>query len=153
MSQIPLDNLPESVRDIVELVGLPAALALVKTYGGIYLKVPVGRREGQTRARLIEIMGHDAAKKFIAHHGGERLGIPRCAAALRDERDRSIIRDYDAGLPAAAIAQRERLTERQVRNILKRVPAEGVEGLEGAVTPPQGELFAWCVEGSNRCNT
>lgn len=140
MSQPQLDNLPKSVRDIVELVGLTAAIALVKAYGGIYLKVPIGQREGQTRAYLIEIMGHDAALKFIAHYGGERLGIPRCDAALRDERDRRIIRDYDANTSAATIAQRERLTERQVRNILKRVPAEGVEGLEGTVTPDGQQL-------------
>ena len=135
-----LDNLPKSVRDIVELVGLPAALALVKAYGGIYLKVPVGNRDGQTRDRLIEMMGEEAALKFIAHYGGERISMPRCEAALRDERDRRIIADYDADISAAAIAQRERLTERQVRNILKRVPAEGVEGLEGSVTPDVQQL-------------
>lgn len=127
-----IDNLPKSVRDIVELVGLPAAIALVKAYGGIYLKVPVGRRDGQTRALLIEIMGEEAALKFIAHYGGERISVPRCDAALRDERDRRIIADYDVNISAAAIAQRERLTERQVRNILKRVPVEGVKGLEEA---------------------
>jgi hypothetical protein len=126
-------NLPQSIRDLVELVGLPATMALVKAYGGIYLKVPTGARaDGATRARLIGLMGEDAAEALIRTYGGERVAIARCEAALRDERDSRIIAAYDANTSAATIALREGMTERNVRNILKRVPGEG-HGLAEAV--------------------
>lgn len=129
------DNLPPSIRDLVDLVGFSATMALVKAYGGIHInKVPVhgAREHGAIRARLIELMGEEAALKLIQVYSGERLYIARCEAALRDERDRRIIADYDANTSAAVLALREGMTERNVRNILKRVPGEG-HGLAEAV--------------------
>lgn len=120
-------NLPKSIRDLVELIGLPATLTLVKAYGGIYLKVPVGvRADGATRARLVGMLGEEAAEKLIRTYGGERVAIARCEAALRDERDRRIIAEYDANTSAATLALREGMTERNIRNILKRVPGASV---------------------------
>ena len=127
-----LENLPGTVREIVELVGLQATMALVSKYKGIYLKVPTGRKEdGTTRAALISLMGEEAADKFIGAYGGERVSIPMCDQALRDARDARMIADYDAGVSAAKLAQREGMTERNVRNILKRVPGQSVDGLSG----------------------
>lgn len=123
-----MDNLPPSIRDLIELVGMPATMALVKEYGGICInKVPVygSGKEGAIRARLIELMGEEAAEKFIQVYSGERFPVARCAEALRDERDRRIIAAYDTDVSAATIALRENMTERNVRNILKRVPGEG----------------------------
>ncbi len=129
-----MDNLPKSIRDIVDLVGMPATMALVKAYGGIYLKVPTGARaDGAVRARLIGLMGEEAAEALIRTYGGERVAIARCAAALRDERDNRIISSYDAGTSATTIALREGMTERHVRTILKRVPGEGYGLAERAV--------------------
>lgn len=125
-----MDNLPRSVRDIIELVGVAPALALVHAFPGNILKVPTGAREdGQVRARLIDLMGEAAAVQFMSTYGGERLTIPRCHAALRDERDRRIIGDYDSGTSVPALAVKYQLTERQIRTILKRVPGESVNGL------------------------
>lgn len=126
-----MDNLPRSVREIIDLVGVTPALALVRAYPGNILKVPTGaREEGQVRARLIGIMGSEAADKFIANYGGERLSIPRCKVALTDERDLRIIASYDDGQSVPALAVEHLLTERQIRRILKRVPCAGVAGLE-----------------------
>lgn len=121
-------NLPKSIRDLVDLVGMPATMALVRAYGGTCInKVPVhGAREGGAiRVRLIELMGAEAALKLIQTYSGERLPIARCEAALRDERDTRIIAAYDANTSAATLALREGMTERHVRNILKRVPGDG----------------------------
>ena len=125
-----MDNLPRSVRDIVDLVGITPALALVRAYSGNVLKVPTGAREdGVVRTRLVGIMGLEAADKFIATYGGERLSIARCVEAARDERDQRIIAAYDAGKSVPALAGENLLTERQIRTILKRVPGEAVAGL------------------------
>jgi Mor family transcriptional regulator len=126
-------NLPRSIRDMIDVIGVTAALALVKAQGGIVIKVPMGKKEdGIARQRLIEIMGGQAADRFIAHYAGERLPIARCAQALRDERDRKIIEDYTAGTSVADLALREQMTERAVREILKRVPG----GPVGVGSPP-----------------
>ena len=123
-----MDNLPRSVRDLIDLVGVTPALALVRAYSGNVLKVPTGARaDGQVRAQLIDIMGAEAADKFIACYGGERLPIARCQVALKDERDRQIIAAYDGGQSVPSLARERLLTERQIRTILKRVPG-GVSG-------------------------
>lgn len=125
-----MDNLPKSVRNIVELVGLTPALALVSAYPGCVIKVPAGMRDdGVMCSRLIAIMGLEAAEKFIATYSGERLNIPRCVKAMRDERDQRIISAYDGGRSVKSLAVANALTERQVRTILKRVPGKPVIGL------------------------
>lgn len=122
-------NLPRSVRDMIDVIGVTASLALVKAQGGLVFKVPMGKKEdGVARLRLVEIMGAAAADQFIAHYAGERLPIARCAQALRDERDRKIIEDYSAGTSVANLALREQMTERAVREILKRVPGAALAG-------------------------
>jgi hypothetical protein len=124
-------SLPQSVRDIVDLVGFPAAMALVKAYGGVCInKVPVhgSGRPGAIRARLIELMGEEAAEKFIKTYSGERFPVARCEAALRDARDTEIIAKYDSGVSGVKLAIEYGMTERNVRTILKRIP----EGMEGA---------------------
>ena len=138
-----MDNLPRSVRDIVELVGLTPALALVSAYPGCYIKVPKGiRADGVMCSRLIAIMGLDAAETFIATYAGERMLIPRCVQAVRDERDRRIIADYDKGTGVDKLAVNHLLTVRQIRTILKRTPGEGVNGIgRQAVDDRQLGLF------------
>lgn len=117
--------LPKSVRDIAYVAGLPAALALTETYGGTYLRVPVGQKmHGKTRQSLIDIMGEAAAVKFMYHYSGEKIYVPRCQRHGISERNQAIIKKYDAGVSAAIIAREQQITERQVRNILKsQLPA------------------------------
>ena len=125
-----MDNLPRSVRDLIDLIGFTPAIALVNVYSGKILKVPTGAREdGQTRSRLIGIMGLEAADKFIAIYGGERLQVARCVKAMRAERNLRIINAYDEGVSVPSLAGEHLLTERQIRTILKRVPGDSVIGL------------------------
>lgn len=118
-------SLPASILEIIDLVGSDPALALVREFGGTVIKVPSReRREGRTREALVEAMGEPAATLFIGRYSGEMLTIARCAAALREQRDRAIIAAYDAGQPVSRIALSNRLTERQVRTILNRQPGD-----------------------------
>lgn len=138
-------SLPQSIVDLVELVGVDAALALVRDFGGTVLRVPFReRREGRTREALVTAMGETAALAFIDRYSGETLAIARCAAALRDRRDAAIIAAYDAGASVARLARDNRLTDRQVRTILKRCPGEAgafAFGEEPSPGHPQGRLF------------
>lgn len=121
-------SLPQSIKDIADLLGLAAALALVKRYGGTYLKVPVGLKDGKVKGDLIALLGEEKALVFIRHYAGERVAIARCESSLRNARAIAIIAKYDSGVSAAKLAIEYGMTERNVRNILKRIP----EGMEGA---------------------
>lgn len=116
-------SLPQSVKDIADLLGLPAALSLVSAYGGVTVKVPVADgRAGKTRNDLVALLGEEKATTFIRHYAGERVVIARCQSVVRDVRDTEIIAKYDSGISAAKLALEYDMTERNVRNILKRTP-------------------------------
>lgn len=136
-----MDNLPRSVRDLIEAIGYGPAIALVNACGGRVIKVPTSARsDGAMRALLLEVLGEDATARLIAVYRGETIHIARCVAAMRDARDQRIIADYAEGTPVATLARRERLTERQIWTIMKRVPGEAVSGLASHAV--QMELFS-----------
>jgi hypothetical protein len=117
-------SLPQSVSDLVDLIGHEATMRLVAAFGGILIEVPsgksLGKVEGPLTARIIETLGGGLAARFMATYGGERLYIPRCAQAIRDERDRAIQADYDAGISVPDIARKYMISERWVWVVLKR---------------------------------
>lgn len=120
-------SLPQTVVDLVELLGHEATMRLVDAFGGIEIEVPngktVGKVEGPLTARIIEALGGGLAARFMATYGGEPLYIPRCAQAIRDERDRAIQADYDAGTRVPDIARKYMISERWVWVVLKRAIA------------------------------
>lgn len=126
-----MDNLPKSIQDIAGVVGMAAALSLVKHCGGRPdLIVPL-KPEGKLWARLVAWMGLEAAEKFQQHFLGERINVPKCAAAVRAARNQKIIDDYEAGANMHALVDRYDMTVRQLRTILNSVPGAPVEGIEG----------------------
>lgn len=117
-------DLSPALRDLVWVVGLPAALKLSARYGGTDLVVPSDYAVvSQKRLELCGVIGDEATKKLIQHHSGEKLYIPKGERALRLARNRVIEREYDAGeTTAARLAIKHNLSERQVRTILNKIP-------------------------------
>ncbi|EGJ49030.1 Mor transcription activator family protein [Desulfocurvibacter africanus] len=115
----PLSALPESLRDMVDLIGLPAALKLVERWGGITaVYVPKDMTPGHDLAREL---GYPAALKLSSVYGGDCLrNIPRCAGALRAARDRQVLRLRAENMAPRDIAPLVGLTERWVWEILNR---------------------------------
>jgi len=113
----PLSTLPESLRELVDLIGLPAALKLVERWGGITaVYVPRDMTPGHHLAR---VLGYPAALKLARMYGGGCLrNIPRCVGALRAVRDRQVLRLRADGLSPRDIAPQVGLTERRVWGIL-----------------------------------
>lgn len=74
------------------------------------------------KSNLVALLGEEKATILMRHYGGERVALARCHSALRDVRDREIIAKYDSGISAARLAIEYEMTERNVRNILKRTP-------------------------------
>ncbi len=105
------------------LIGLPAASILVKNYGGLALDIPTGRGNGRVKTYLVKLLGVEATAELIRNYGGERICIPRCMADFRDGRDRQIIAEFNAGASVRLLARRYGMTDRNLRNILKRSPA------------------------------
>lgn len=119
---LTLDDLPESLRDVVELIGLAATLKLVEHFGGlIVLYVP---REIGPEHPIAVAIGITAARKLSVHYGGDCLrNIPLCVAGMRRIRDAEI-RRRAASESAASLAREFTLTERHVWRIL----AEALDG-------------------------
>lgn len=107
--------------EIVDVVGFEKAAQLFVYYGGKQLKIPFGTGStGAFAARLIELLGEDGYKAFVARFGGESMTIPKGKPAALIARNRKIVADYDAGSTMLNLVQRYDLSERQLRTILGR---------------------------------
>ncbi|MEN8517712.1 Mor transcription activator family protein [Burkholderia sp. RS02] len=123
------DELPDFVRLLVRLIGMPKTVMLIEKLGGTTF--PVAKRlsrQGEVRYQLLaEVVGVEAADRLTEHFGGEPLYIPTCAKAVRLARDRRIRADFDtitrehSSLYAVVkLVQRNKLSDRQIWRILKQ---------------------------------
>jgi len=108
-------HLPPSVQDMVGVVGLTAALAIVEERGGIRLCVPA-----QVRADhwLMQKIGAEAFARLVQVYAGEEIEIPKCDAALRALREHEIVNSDESN---ARLARRYGYTERGIRKLKRRV--------------------------------
>jgi Mor family transcriptional regulator len=118
-AQIDPSLLPETLREIAEVVGLPAAVRLVEWRGGVRVYVPARVTE---RHPLARVLGVRAAAALCARYPGAELCIPRAEAALRAVRDADIRRRYSGGEGAPALALEYGLSLRQIRSIVAGQP-------------------------------
>lgn len=125
------NHLPEKVRELIYLIGMPATWRLVDEYGGQTLHVPVGKRpKGRELLDEIgEVIGAEAAGKLSLNFGGEYVYIPLCKRAMLAPRDASLQERFDAltskdGIGArAAVLQLVRefgISDTTVWRVLKR---------------------------------
>ena len=111
------EDLPESVRELIELIGLPATLKLVEKYGGIYAHIPC--KVGPNHTLAVDL-GLDKAQILVDYYGGTYPYIPRLAEVLRHNRNREIIQKFEDGVSARRLARRYKLSIRQIWYILKQ---------------------------------
>lgn len=118
------EHLPDMGREVVRLIGLPRAIDLFRTLGGVDFPVPKGannNRFGAMRFEMLsECVGVEAAEVLCAEFGSTRLYIPKCQQALQHIRDRRIVREFDAGASSEELALKFRLTHRGIDAILKK---------------------------------
>lgn len=117
LTQTTLSDLPESLREVVEILGLSATLQLVNSHGGTRLFVP---KQVKAQHHLANLLGIEQARRLSDHFGGESLTIPRMANAMRGQRNREIVRRYDRGESVRILAHAYHLTDRQIYTILSR---------------------------------
>lgn len=124
--------LPDSVMEMVGLIGAEPTLALLRAYGGTTFPVSCNvKRAGQaTHAALAEVVGEQAADKLCRAFGQrQRLWLPKCERAVRELLHRKIRRQFDelvsrdnmtAFWAVQNLAQCHHLTDRTVWDILKK---------------------------------
>ncbi|TJZ73880.1 Mor transcription activator family protein [Chitiniphilus eburneus] len=124
-----IGELPDTVQEIAVVVGLPAALKMVRQYGGTSLHIPQGKhRLGKSRyEELAQLIGADEIQRLAEHFRGcDAIYIPRCAKILRAMRDEAIRSEFDeytreesANRAVTKLARDHDLCERRVWEILK----------------------------------
>ncbi len=108
--------------DLSALIGSPAALLLVETYGGRRVYVPDRINEHHPIASLI---GKPAAEALCAAHGPGWITVPISSAMQADLRKGQIVRMLRAGHEVRAIASELGVSERLVKRHRARLKAEG----------------------------
>ncbi|MGZ8171833.1 MULTISPECIES: Mor transcription activator family protein [Methylobacter] len=113
-----LDLLPKRVAELVQVVGLAAAMKLVELRGGGRLEVP---KYVKPEHWLVEHIGLDALTRLVAYYGEERIEIDRCVKVLRMIKERAIVAEFDSGVSNGQLARKYSYTERGIRILRKRV--------------------------------
>ncbi len=147
--RLSLAHLPRTARDLIDLIGLPAALALIDLRGGQTLTIPKRKRAaGEALFEgIVGLVGQEAAEKIVGRYGGEYLTIPSCKRAALAVRDAELQARFDVllaeGLGARAVANRIAgefgLDVSSVWRISKRAVADTAS--PGAVADTQLPLF------------
>lgn len=114
------DDLPPAYREVADLVGAPAAVALLRWRGGTTLSVPTQPRETHP---LAIVLGLPTARLLASRYGGDRITLPALSAASAPQRNRALRAEYDAGRSKTAqLAWRFGLSERHIWRILNGEP-------------------------------
>ena len=130
-------GLPESMRQIAEVIGLDGAEKLVRSIGGARFKFGKGRQNTARMKLLNKAVGAADAAKLAAVFGGDELYIPRCSAQLRLVRNRRFRAAFaaltDGGKTSKAMALTELcpqfgLSHRTADKILAEREAVAVQG-------------------------
>ncbi len=75
--------LPDSIQEIIDIIGLPATVKVVEALGGVTVKFP--QRGGKLHPVIEltrEAIGEDALNSLADYFAGGEVYIPRCEAAL-----------------------------------------------------------------------
>ncbi|NVK42133.1 MAG: hypothetical protein HWE39_12905 [Oceanospirillaceae bacterium] len=116
--ELSIFHLPESIQEMVEVIGLNATLLIVEERGGIRLCVPTRVKDENWLTKLI---GKEAMIKLVEYYCGEEIDIPRCASSIKAAQDQKIFEKLKAGVSQAKLAREFGYTERGIRKLKKRL--------------------------------
>lgn len=118
-----LCELPPMLRELVDVVGLAAAIALAERFGGTEITVPA--REPGAEWSVWACVGGEVAGKLWRHYQGARIYIPKGDRALRCVRNRRIVEAYRGDATANRLAREFGLSSRRVSEILNNPDSGG----------------------------
>lgn len=125
MNYVFLDELPQSARDLISQIGMPAAVALIQAMPGARFPVPRGEDNnpaGAARfAQLVDVVGYEATLILVRNYGDDRdLYVPSCKKAILRARDRQIIAEYGTGVAVFDLGLKYKLSYRRIEGILAK---------------------------------
>lgn len=128
---INADILPQLHRELAELIGLPATLALGERYNGVHVYIPQVAHEDHDIAKAI---GFELFEVLVANYQNEELRFPKLDAAFRQIKARVIAEMTKAQCPIREIALNTGYTQRRVQQIRSELKIR-------VVNDRQNELF------------
>lgn len=123
------NNKQSTVSLLIALIGENAARRMmkVKHFGGGSFEFPLSETGlGAAKfAGLAEVVGLANAQRLCKHFGGEKLYIPmeengELQAAIRKKRNQEMVNNYNSGMSVDELRRKYVLSDRQVRDILKK---------------------------------
>lgn len=106
------------LTELAEVAGWDAAIKIADMRGGTQIRIP---QEPAPEHWLWDLLGEQAARAISARYGGSCLWVPKNDADSLRMRNEQIRADRRAGATINALAQRYRLTDRQIYSILRIV--------------------------------
>ena len=110
-------DLPSSLVDVAETLGLRVALALVQHFGGLEVKFPARPQHDHP---IIKALGETDGFALCAFLGGQQIYVPHIRPA-RSVRAQVMMLDA-SGMDRAAIARALRISQRYVRMLVNERP-------------------------------
>lgn len=118
-SLLDIQDLPPLFRELIDVVGEPAALALVSARPGLRVYIPnVNWLGNQPDNWLVQLLGEPLALKLGARYGHTWLKLPKLDSIQREARHRAIIAAHAGGESTPELAIRFGYTERHIERIL-----------------------------------
>lgn len=134
--------LPDSIKELLDVVSVEAVIVLIERYGGTRVSVP---KTALADHPLTALLGMDDFSKLCVYcQGTNSLDIPRCTSARTALRDSQLLKDSRAGLGLAELARKYEIGERGVSKALRRIEKHEYQPwLKEAQTKnwQQGDLF------------
>jgi len=134
-------ELPESVQEIAEVIGVESALYLISKLptcevkdnpshgakhraGGVSTRVILYvPKKLKPNHRLVQILGEERAQKLVEGFGGETLHPANCAGHYRRWRNSEVVRMHSEGVTETELAQIMGLTRRHILNLTRATSA------------------------------
>jgi hypothetical protein len=137
---ISIHQLPPQLKMLIQRIGYPATIALIRARGGQQVWIP---KTATADRVLAQVIGKEALGELVKHHGGERLELPKVDKILIQRRDEALWRKRQAGATESELAREFKITRRWVLEICARRRREQAEGQR------QGRLFDACANGDS----
>lgn len=141
-----VDLLPPIACELIEVIGVDAACALLNARPGCTFAVPLrGRNKAGARRweEIAAIIGEDAMQAFVGRWGGSVIDIPTCHALRVELRRRAIRADFDR------LTRREKLSGKaaiyEIGLCHAPITSRAIEGIvnraDAGRVAAQGRLF------------
>lgn len=125
---VKLDDMPLSIIELAETLGMRVALALIQNFGGLEVKFPVAPKPDHP---VILALGETDGLALCKYMGGGQMYVPHARPARSVRKD--VARMEARGMDRNAIARALGVSTRHVR----RVANQSADARQGVLFPEE----------------